>query len=106
MNDSEGMYLLIETNGSKLWRLNYHVLGRYRTYAMGRYPEVTLQKVRDKKLEARRLIAEGIDSSEKKKMSASSSKMALDNKFRSLAEEYIRTLENKGYVPQTIDKNR
>ncbi|WP_257283251.1 Arm DNA-binding domain-containing protein [Endozoicomonas sp. SESOKO1] len=37
-----GLYLLVKTNGSKLWRYKYRFSGKERTLAMGAYPEVSL----------------------------------------------------------------
>jgi integrase len=45
--DGEGLYLEIYPNGSKLWRLRYHVGGRETRKSLGEYPEVTLLKARN-----------------------------------------------------------
>jgi integrase len=65
--DGEGMYLLVETNGSRLWRMNYRFAGKHKTLALGQYPGVKLVDARQKRTEARRLLAEGIDPAEAKK---------------------------------------
>ena len=36
VRDSDELYLLVKENGSKLWRVNYRYLGRYRTVALAR----------------------------------------------------------------------
>ena len=36
--DSDGLYLLVQANGSKLWRMNYRYAGRQKTLALGVYP--------------------------------------------------------------------
>lgn len=106
MSDSDGLYLLVDKNGSKLWRLNYRFADKHRTYAIGRYPEVTLQQAREKNLEAKRLLADGVDPSSHKRAKIAEAKIAAGYTFKSLAEEYIETLENKGYAAHTIYKNR
>lgn len=56
LTDGDGAFLLIHPNGSKYWRLRYRSDGKER----GLYPEVTLSAVRQKRDEARKLIAAGI----------------------------------------------
>ncbi len=56
------MYLEVMPNGSRYWRLKYHVGGKEKRLALGVYPEVTLAEARDKRADARKLLASGIDS--------------------------------------------
>ncbi|MEL9612710.1 DUF4102 domain-containing protein [Escherichia coli] len=44
--DGGGMYLLINTNGSKYWRMKYRFAGKEKMLSIGVYPDVTLGKVR------------------------------------------------------------
>ncbi len=55
------MYLLVNTNGSKLFRFNYRIHGKQKTFALGTYPDVSLKLARDRRDLARKQIAEGID---------------------------------------------
>ncbi|MRR34149.1 DUF4102 domain-containing protein, partial [bacterium] len=65
--DGDGLFLLImppgkkTPNGSKCWRLKYRFGGKEKLLALGTYPEVSLSDARDKRTEARRQIAAGID---------------------------------------------
>ncbi|MCF8104359.1 MAG: tyrosine-type recombinase/integrase [Desulfohalobiaceae bacterium] len=65
--DSEGLYLEVTTTGSKLWRLKYRFGNKQKTLALGKYPEITLAAARDKKIIAKRQLAEGIDPNQVKK---------------------------------------
>ena len=66
--DASGLYLLVTTGGSRLWRFKYRFAKKEKTLALGRYPDVRLAVARQKRDEARRLIAEeGIDPGEKRK---------------------------------------
>ena len=38
LTDGEGMYLLVNPNGSKYWRLNYRFQAKQKTLALGVYP--------------------------------------------------------------------
>ncbi len=68
LTDGDGLFLLVRPNGSKLWRMNYKYLGRYRTLAFGSWPAVSLADARAKREEARRQIAAGLDPSHEKKI--------------------------------------
>ena len=47
LNDEKGLYLLVTTSGSKVWRFNYRFDGKYRTLALGVYPIITLADARE-----------------------------------------------------------
>jgi len=59
--DGDGLFLFVTLQGSKLWRLKYRHEGKEKLLSLGKYPEVGLAEARQKKEEARKLIAAGID---------------------------------------------
>jgi integrase len=59
--DSQGLYLLIRPNGSKLWRFQYQHQGKPRLLALGQYPETSLAMARVAHAAARVEIAKGND---------------------------------------------
>jgi hypothetical protein len=59
--DAGGLYLLVNPQGPRLWRLKYRMHGKEKLLAIGAYPEVSLKRAREKRDEARRLLADGID---------------------------------------------
>ena len=67
LSDSKGMFLLVNPNGSKYFRLKYRIDGKEKTLALGVYPEATLKQARDDRDKARNKIAEGIDPCANKK---------------------------------------
>ncbi|MCQ8650985.1 tyrosine-type recombinase/integrase [Klebsiella pneumoniae] len=69
--DSGNMFLLVHPNGSRYWRLRYRFLGKEKTLALGVYPEVSLSEAREKRDTARKLIAEGTDPCEQKRIKKS-----------------------------------
>ncbi|MPQ67976.1 MULTISPECIES: integrase arm-type DNA-binding domain-containing protein [unclassified Pseudomonas] len=65
--DGDGLYLLVQPNGRKGWRLRYvKPDGREGLTSFGSYPIVSLADARQKRLEARRLLVEGVDPVEHK----------------------------------------
>ena len=67
LTDGFGMHLLVHPNGSKYWRFQYRFTGKQKMLALGVYPAVSLAEARERRDSARKLIANGIDPSEKKK---------------------------------------
>lgn len=62
--EGDGLYLQIAkagTKGGKYWRFKYRLGGKERLLALGTYPEVSLGEARDKRNDARKLVAKGID---------------------------------------------
>ncbi|MGX8841761.1 tyrosine-type recombinase/integrase, partial [Klebsiella quasipneumoniae] len=62
-----GMFLLIHPNGSKYWRFRFRFGGKQHLMAFGVYPETSLADARQKREEARKLVAAGIDPRELKR---------------------------------------
>lgn len=45
--DSGGLHLLVQPDGSRLWRMKYRVDGKEKSLAFGSYPQVSLAKARE-----------------------------------------------------------
>jgi integrase len=84
--DEKGMFLLINPNGSKYFRLKYRFAGKEKTLALGVYPETGLKAARAKRDEAKKQIAEGRDPSIIRKIKKAGS---LENTFKAIAEEFL-----------------
>lgn len=59
--DGNGLYLEISPKGSRYWRLKYRFGGLEKRLAFGVYPEVGLKLARERRDEARQLLAKGLD---------------------------------------------
>jgi hypothetical protein len=66
-SDGEGLYLLVTPGGSKLWQLADRFAGKQKTIALGQYPAVAPAMAREAKLEAERVLAQGVGPSEKRR---------------------------------------
>ena len=60
-SDGGGLRLLVQPNGSKLWRMAYRFGGRHKELAFGRYPTISLSDAREARDNARKLLAKGTD---------------------------------------------
>ena len=87
--DGQGLYLLVQPNGALLWRLKYRLGGREKLLALGAYPEVTLARAREKRLEARRLLDAGTDPAEEKRAAKLVAGKASDETFERIAREWL-----------------
>ncbi|MGA3209213.1 MAG: integrase arm-type DNA-binding domain-containing protein [Syntrophales bacterium] len=61
MFDIDGLFLLVTEQGHKWWRFRYRFDGKEKLLSLGIYPEITLADARQRRDEARRQIAHGID---------------------------------------------
>jgi len=59
--DGGGLYLLVTPSGGKLWRFKYRFNNKEKKLAFGSYPEISLQNARQKREDARRLLANNVD---------------------------------------------
>lgn len=89
-SDEKGLRLLVKISGVKLWRLKYRYNGKQKTLALGEYPAVTLKQVRDAVIDARRLLADGKDPSEERKLAKLRQSFDIQNSFESVASEWWR----------------
>jgi integrase len=104
LSDSGGLYLLIQPHGSKLWRLAYRFGGKQKTLAIGVYPTITLKQAREKRDEAKRLLAANMDPSTERRLEKLGA--STRNTFRVVAEELLMKLEREGRAEATLVKQR
>lgn len=106
LSDSQGLYLVIQPNGSKLWRFNYRFLDKQKKLHLGGWPTLSLADARVRRDEAKKKIAEGIDPALEKKRARIAAKYAAANTFEAVAEEWLVKCERDGLAPVTVDKIR
>ena len=59
--DGDGLHLLVQPNGKKLWRLRYRFAGKENMLVLGPLAAVSLASARSKREAARKLLAEGVE---------------------------------------------
>lgn len=88
--DGGGLYLEISPTGGRWWRLKYRFDSKEKRLALGVYPEVPLQLARNRREDARRLLAAGTDPGQHKK-DAAAAKAGLDAlTFESITREWMK----------------
>lgn len=86
--DSLGLYIEIFPNGNKLWRFRYYFFGKGNRIGLGRYPEISLLEARQKRDEARKLLADNIDPAARKKERRNAALANLATTFELVAREW------------------
>ena len=87
LTDEKGMYLLVKKSG-KYFRFDYRFAGKRKTLALGVYPEVKLVEAREKRDDARKMIANGIDPGQARKVQKSIQIEQAENSFEAIAREW------------------
>ena len=86
--DGDGLFVVIMPNGSKYWRLKYFFAGKEKLLAVGVYPDVGLSDARDRRTEARKMLAAGIDPGAAKKEAKREAKLKNANSLELVAREW------------------
>jgi len=86
MADGSGMYLLVNPNGGKWWRLKYRFSGKENSLSLGTYPDTSLKQARERRDAARKQIEAGIDPSAHRKIEKA--KRGSDT-FEGIAREWL-----------------
>jgi integrase len=89
--DGRGLTLLVNPVGSKLWRFRYRYDGREKMLGLGSYPDTSAKLAREKREEARKLLAEGVDPSRNRQ----AEKAARNNTFEGVSREWLALQEDR-----------
>ncbi|MBD1566045.1 MULTISPECIES: integrase domain-containing protein [Vibrio] len=91
LSDGDGLQLRVRTNGSRLWNFNYrHPITKKRiNMGLGAFPELSLANARKKTIEARELVADGIDPKEARDSKLSEMQKELEDTLLNLAKEWF-----------------
>ncbi|RFP11867.1 integrase arm-type DNA-binding domain-containing protein [Duganella sp. BJB475] len=100
--DGGGLYIHVKPQG-KYWRLDYRYLNKRKTMALGTYPEVALAKARQRRDDARVLLADGIDPAEARREEREAKLIAANHTFESVALKWLE-MQGKMRSASTQDK--
>ncbi len=92
--DGGGLYLEITPTGSKLWRLKYRSIdGKEKRASFGPYPLISLKEAREKRDEAKKLIASNKDPIQEKHKKREKAIEEESNTFEKIAREWHKLHE-------------
>ena len=86
LTDGGGLYLLVSPSGGKWWRFDYRCQSKRKTLSMGVYPAISLKDARDRRDEAKKQLANGIDPAMVRK--SQKHQQSQPNTFEAVAREW------------------
>ena len=96
--DERGLYLEVAPAGGKWWRFKYRFQGREKRLSLGVYPDVSLRDARDRRDEARKLLADSVDPSENRRAAKSARTDSAANSFEVVTREWFNKY-SPGWAP-------
>lgn len=88
LSDALGLSLWVMPNGAKYWRLKYRWQGKEKSLALGVYPDTSLKMAREKRDDARKMIANGTDPGERRKADKLAMALSQKNSFEAVTREW------------------
>ena len=103
--DGDGLRLRVKPNGSKHWILNYYRPNSRKraNLSLGKYPDLPLAKARKATMEAKELLAEGIDPQEKRKLEQQEHKAIHQHTFFNVANEWFEIKKGDVTADYAVD---
>lgn len=86
--DGAGMFLLVQPNGAKYWRLKYRYAGKEKLLALGVFPDISLSEARQKRDAARKILDAGDDPSVAKREKKRETVERSEQTFERVAREW------------------
>lgn len=87
--DGGGMFLTLTAAGTAVWRVKYRVAGRESVISIGQYPDVRLKAARVERKAVRRLVAEGRDPVQVRRVNRAAAIASSSNTFAAVADEWL-----------------
>jgi integrase len=106
LSDGGGLFLLVQPNATKLWRLAYRFDGKQKLLALGQYPVISLADARIKRDTAKKLLSDGVDPSIERKTERRTAQMSRRNTFKAVAEELMEKFRAEGDAAATLKKKQ
>lgn len=86
--DAKGLFLYVPSSGSKAWRMKYYFNRVEKLIVLGHYPQLSLAEAREKQLEVKKLIAQGIDPTVQKQIEKIKAAQAQADNLEAVAREW------------------
>lgn len=83
--DTLGLYVIVRPDGARWWRFRYVWNGREKLLSLGTYPDTSLRLAREKRDDARRQLARGVDPSAARQ----AERQAQADTFEAVASEWL-----------------
>lgn len=87
--DSGGLYLELAPSGGRWWRLKYRFTGKEKRLSLGIYPATSLKAARDRRDDARRLLASGTDPAAERQADKLQAKLEAERSFKRVSMAWL-----------------
>ena len=94
--DGGGLFLLVQPDNKKYWRLKYRILGKEKLLALGVYSTVSLSVARNKAVQAKAELMLGADPSVSRKNTKLAKQIVAANTFEAVAVEWHAKKQKEG----------
>ncbi|MEA3101995.1 Arm DNA-binding domain-containing protein, partial [Caballeronia mineralivorans] len=89
LSDGGRLYILIQPDGTKLWRWNYLFAGKTKTMALGTWPEVTEKEARAAHLVGREQLRKGVDPMRERREAKAHARLQASATFEIVAKAWV-----------------
>lgn len=101
LSDGHGMHLHVSPSGLKTWRYRFKIDGKESTYTLGEFPQLSLEKARIARMNARELVREGRnpakirkEKKQQRRKEQIEAELASKNTFKNISLEWIGIQKN------------
>ncbi len=101
LRDGKGLYLRIQANGKKIWKIDYYVNKKRNTMTLGYYPIISLKQAREEAEKAKALAKQGTNPYTAKilqKEEQEKKKNEEKKTFKDVADEWLDKIVNTSNV--------
>jgi len=103
-DQTKGLHLWIKKTGQKYWNFRYTFDSKRETISLGAYPEISLKLARQRAIEVRNKVNQGVSPLLEKKTAKRPQIQVLTPKFSSFALKYIETMRPKWRNPKHAEQ--
>jgi integrase len=106
LTDGGGLFLEVLPTGGKSWRFRYRFAGQEKRLVFGLWPDISLKDARDRRANARKLLARDIDPGEARKAARIRVKVEGET-FEAVTREWLAKFKpnwTEGYANDTIKR--
>lgn len=100
--DERGLFIIITPAGGKWWRFRYSFGGKEKLLSLGVYPDVSLKEAREKRDEARKLIAQGADPGAERKADKAAAAALVENCFEAVCRKWLEARKDTVEAAQHV----
>lgn len=98
------LYFSVKPSGSKSWRISYKspTTGKWSWMGIGAYPATSAKRAREKAVDIRKLVGDGVDPVESKRAEKTANEATLANTFGKAAELWYLNKADLGRAEKTL----